>query len=383
MRQGQNNVLFIALISIKIQGLKKFLFIAFTIIGYQLAVAQQFPGGQSTYNFLSLSPSARITALGGFNNTLVDHDVSTALANPAAINPMMNRQASFGTSIYPGHINFGNLTYGQRFKVPGTFAFGLQYIAYGKFQETDEYANVLGTFRASEMNFYTGYGYQFGKIFSAGITGKFIYSNFDKWTSVGMAADLGVMLNDTARRFNVTIVAKNIGGQFNTYQNGQSREPIPFDLQAGVSVGFKHTPFRFHLTLHHLQAWDIRYDDPAQRGQDNLFLDSSQLKPKKYIADKIFRHVTIGMELNIKKVVRIDIAYNHLRQRELGLTTRRSVPGISFGLGLHIRQFDFSYGIQPMAQGGALNYFTLTVNTAGFVKKKTVPAKDDTTPQKM
>ena len=83
-------------------------------------------------------------------------------------------------------------------------------------------------------------------------------------------------------------------------------------------------------------------------------------------------HVIIGLEFNIKKVVRLEIAYNHERQQEMALTTKLGVPGLSFGAGIHIRQFDFSYAFQPMPQGQTLNYFTLSVNTGGFVKHKTV-----------
>ena len=288
----------------------------------------------------------------------------------------MNQHAMVGTTVYPGQINFGNASYVQQFKIPGTFGFGLQYIDYGKFQETDDAANVIGTFRAEEMNFYAGYGYQFGKIFSAGVNAKFIYSNMGFWNSEGMAADLAAMINDTAHLITASIVAKNIGGQFKPYTPGNYTS-IPFDLEAGVSFGFRHLPLKFHITLHHLYEWNIRYNNPADDLQDALFGDSSALT-KKYIVDNIFRHVIFGGEFNIKKVVRLDIAYNHLRQQELSLTTKRSIPGISVGLGLHIRQFDFSYGIQPMAQGGALNYFTLSVNTAGFVRRKTVDRSGNT-----
>ncbi len=373
-----NNLVQFALISVKITGPLKRIFLFIAIVTSSLASRAQI-GGMNTYLFLSLPPSARITALGGVNTTLFDHDLTTQLANPASLNPQMSRHISFGTTVYPGKINFGNLAYAQKFKIPGTFGFGLQYIAYGKFQQTDETGAVLGTFRASEMNLYAGYGYQFGKIFSAGVNAKFVYSNLADQTSVGMAMDLAAMLNDTARRITVSLVAKNIGGQFKPY--GNVRESIPFDLQAGVSFGFKHFPVRFHLNLHHLQTWDIRYDNPADQGS-TLFLDSSQLGPKQHVVDKIFRHVVIGVELNIKKVVFFDVAYNHLRQQELSLTTKRGIPGLSFGLGLHIKQFDFNYGIQAMGQGGGLHYFTLSVNTAGFIKKKTVPAADDK-PQKM
>jgi hypothetical protein len=331
-------------------------------------------GGQSTYDFLLLSPDARITSLGGTNITIYDHDLSTQLANPASLNRKMNGQAAFGTMVYPGGVNFGNVAYARRFKVPGVFGFGCQYIAYGKFKETDEAANVTGNFSAGEMNLYTGYAYQFGRLFSVGANGKFIYSHLGQWNSVGMAADLGFTINDTAHNITASIVAKNIGGQFKPYN--QIREPIPFDLQAGIAVGFKGVPFRIHATFHHLTTWDIRYDNPADQVQDNLFQDSSQTKAKKYTGDKLFRHVIIGIEFNIKKIVRLDVAYNHLRQQELRLTTKRGVPGISCGFGVRIRQFDFSYGFQPLAQGQVSNYFTLTVYTDGFVKRKTITKED-------
>ncbi len=332
-------------------------------------------GGGNTFEFLALSPSARITGLGGTNVSVLDHDLTVQLSNPAALNPQMNKLVSFGTVVYPGKVNFGNMSYAHKFKIPGTFGFGLQYISYGKIKETDEAANVIGSFSAGEMNLYAGYGYQFGKIFSLGANAKFIYSQLAQYSSVGMAADLAVMVNDTAHNVTASIVAKNIGGQFKPYNKGV-HEPIPFDLQAGLSFGFKHVPFRFHLTFHDLYRWDIRYNNPADQQQDNLFTDSSQLKPKAYIADKLFRHIIIGLEFNIKKVVRFDIAYNHIRQQELKLTTRRGIPGISLGLGVHVRQFDFAYAFQPLSQGASMHYFTFSVNTAGFIKKKTTPKQE-------
>lgn len=329
-------------------------------------------GGTTTYNFLSLSPDARITALGGTNVSIFDHDLNTQLANPASLNRKMNGQAAFSTVVYPGGINFGNASYGKRFnKVPGTFGFGIQYMAYGKFTETDEAANVIGKFSAGEMNIYTGYGYQFGRLFSVGANVKFIYSNLAQFNSVGMAADLAATVNDTAHNITASIVARNIGVQFKPYNS--TREPIPFDLQAGISVGFKGVPFRIHATFHHLTTWDIRYDNPADQQNDNLFTDTTATKAKKYTGDKLFRHVIIGVEFNIKQIVRLDVAYNHLRQQELKLANRRGVPGLSFGVGVRIRQFDFSYGFQPMAQGQTMNHLTLTIYTDGFVRKKSAP----------
>ncbi|HWB62922.1 MAG TPA: type IX secretion system protein PorQ [Chitinophagales bacterium] len=349
--------------------------VLFTLLVIVTAGAFAQIGGTRTYDFLSLSPSARVTALGGINITTVDYDLSMQLANPATLNPQMDKQFMVGTTVYPGGINFGNAAYATGFKkLPGTFGFGLQYIAYGKFKETDEEANVIGSFTAGEMNAYAGYGYHFGRLFSAGANFKFIYSQLATWSSVGMAADIAATVNDTAHLITASIVARNIGGELKPYNKGV-REPIPFDLQAALAVGFKHVPIKLHFTFHHLYTWDIRYDNPADDVQSNLFQDSTTTKSKNYIADKLFRHVIVGAEINIKKVVRLDIAYNHLRQQELRLTTKLGIPGISFGLGIHIKQFDFTYGFQPMAQGQTLNYFTLAVNTGGFVKHHDAPVK--------
>ncbi len=352
--------------------MNRILFFIASLLVFKLGNAQI--GGTTTYTFLALSPSARVTALGGTNVTLSDHDPSVQLSNPAALNAEMDRHVGFGSTVYPGGVNFGNASYVQQFKVPGTFGFGIQYIAYGNVDQTDEAGNITGKFNAGEMNAYAGYSYHFGKIFSAGANVKFIYSQLAQWSSVGMATDLAAMVNDTAHNVTAAIVAKNLGGVMKSYNKGV-REPIPFDLQAGLSFGFKHVPFKFHLTFHDLYRWNIRYNNPADNNQSQLFVDSSQLKPKSYVVDNLFSHIIIGVEFNIKKVVRLEVAYNHERQQELALTTKRSIPGISFGLGLHIRQFDFSYGLEPMAQGQTLNYFTLSVNTAGFTKRKTV-AKD-------
>lgn len=369
-----NKVRGLSFISAKFyKALKSLLVVILTTLYAGQAFAQL--GGSSTYNFLNLSPDARITALGGTNISIYDHDLNTQLANPASLNRRMNRQVTFGTVVYPGGVNFGNVTYAHRFaKVPGVFGFGVQYIAYGRFNETDEQANELGRFSAGETNTYVGYAYQFGKMFSVGANAKIIYSQLGQFTSVGMATDLGFTINDTAHFITASIVAKNLGGQIKPYSKGE-REPLPFDLQAGISVGFKGVPFRIHATFHNLTRWDIRYDNPADQQNSNLFDDTTGQKPKRYIADKLFRHVTLGVEFNIKQIVRLDIAYNHLRQQELRLTTRKGVPGLSFGLGVRIRQFDFSYGFQPLAQGQVMNHFTFIIYTAGFTKKKSLPSE--------
>ncbi|MEO1381637.1 MAG: hypothetical protein AAFV78_00185, partial [Bacteroidota bacterium] len=48
-------------------------------------------GGQNTFDFLNLTPSARLNAIGGMNVSIFDEDVSMAYMNPALTNDSMER----------------------------------------------------------------------------------------------------------------------------------------------------------------------------------------------------------------------------------------------------------------------------------------------------
>jgi ADP-ribose pyrophosphatase YjhB (NUDIX family) len=57
-----------------------------------LHTSAQITGGQHVFQFLRLSPSARITALGGSQIAVQDDDPGFAALNPAALNPSMAGQ---------------------------------------------------------------------------------------------------------------------------------------------------------------------------------------------------------------------------------------------------------------------------------------------------
>ena len=329
-------------------------------------------GGATTYNFLSQSQSWRTTALGGINITNIDYDPTTQLSNPASLNPLMSRQASFSTVIYPGGVNYGNACYVQDFGKRGTYGMGLQYINYGDIPQTDESGNIIrANLPCNEINIYGGGSYRFGKIFSAGLNVKFIGSWLDSYHSYGLAADLGASVNDTAHGIIASIVAKNIGGQLTPYSYGDGqREPIPFNLQAGFSVKFKGFPVRFHLTFHDLQRWNIRYNDPADALANSLLGDTITTSKAAAALDEFIRHIIIGAELSIKKVVFLDVSYNDEVHQELRQSTRRVLAGFAIGLGVHVKMITVGVALSPMPLNNTLAQFTLTVNTGGFVKRQ-------------
>ena len=60
----------------------------------------QITGGQHVFQFLTMSPSARITALGGMQITVQDDDVAFAATNPAALNPSMDGRLVFNHNFF-------------------------------------------------------------------------------------------------------------------------------------------------------------------------------------------------------------------------------------------------------------------------------------------
>jgi hypothetical protein len=89
------------------------------------------------------------------------------------------------------------------------------------------------------------------------------------------------------------------------------------------------------------------------------------------------RHIVLGTELTIAKVLSIRLGYNYGRRQELKIYEKTGLSGFSYGLGLHIKMFDFSY-TRATYQAGTLNpnYFTLTMNLGGFKKQESKGSKE-------
>ncbi|MGB0931598.1 MAG: type IX secretion system protein PorQ, partial [Chitinophagales bacterium] len=245
-------------------------FLFFTFLCSSFTANAQI-GGENVYEFLDLSPSARITALGGLQIAAMDDDVSLAAQNPSLYNPEMNTHLSLNTVAYVAGINHGYFGFAKDIDSLATFGIGVQYISYGDFVGADPTGFVTGSFSASEYAFNIGGAKQFGK-FSYGMNLKMIFSNLEVYSSTGLALDMGLTYFNEESMFSAALVVKNMGTQLSTY-NG-TKEDLPFDVQLGVSQRLKHLPFRFGITAHHLQKWDIRYNDPnLQSG--SIFDDGS------------------------------------------------------------------------------------------------------------
>ena len=334
---------------------------------FQMGFAQL--GGQTTFAFLNLSPSARVSGLGGNLITVVDDDVNLAYANPALLNPLMHQQISFQHNFHLGGIQNGYAAYAQYFyRLKMTFHAGIQYVNYGDLKQTNEFGEVEGTFQANENAFVLGASRPLDERLTVGANVKFITSRLETYNSIGFSSDIAAVYSDTASRFVATIVFKNVGSQVSTYREGNF-EPLPFDIQVGISKKLRYLPFRFSIIYHNLQDWNIRYNDPNREDQPLFFGEENTGDSKSSIfIDNLFRHFIFNGELlmGAKENFRLRLGYNHFLRRELSVDNLGSLSGFSFGAGIKINRFRIDYGRTIYHIAGGLNHIGVQTNFKEF-----------------
>lgn len=346
---------------------KAILFFALIFNYFQISFAQL--GGQHTFAFLNLSPSARVSGLAGNLITVVDDDVNLAYANPALLNPLMHQQISFQHNFHLGKIQNGYASYAQYFDgLKMTFHAGIQYVDYGELQQTNEFGDVEGTFQANENAFVLGASRPIDERLTIGANVKFITSRLETYNSIGFSSDVAAVYADTANRFTATLVFKNVGSQISTYTENNF-EPLPFDIQVGISKRLKYLPFRFSIIYHNLQDWNIRYNDPNREDEPIFFGEDNTGDSKSSIfIDNLFRHFIFNGELLIgaKENFRLRLGYNHFLRRELTVNNLGSLAGFSFGVGFKINRFRIDYGRTIYHIAGGLNHIGIATNFKEF-----------------
>jgi len=328
-------------------------------------------GGSSAFASLDLPLSARVAALGGKVVSVQDNDINLAYWNPALFNQHTSNQVALSFVDYLSDIKYGYAGYSYHVNPKvGTFSAFITHIDYGKFKETDNTGAIIGEFTASENVLNLGYSRSIDSLFSIGGSVKYITSNMHVYKANGIAFDLAANYFKPTRNFSASLVLRNAGRMMRTYAG--SREKLPFEIEAGASYKPKHMPFRFTLTLQHLQQWDLTYTDPNNPPQlvDPLTGDSIKTSKFRTFGDKMMRHVVIGGELLLSKHFNVRIGYNYMRRKELLIETRPGMLGFSFGAGLRIYKFHLSYARSSYHMAGGTNTFTLSTNISDFYAKK-------------
>jgi hypothetical protein len=323
----------------------------------------QVTGGQFAFQYLTVSNSAHVSALGGISVANPDNDISFALQNPAMMRDGMHNELELTYDNYYAGINIMNLQYGYHAaKINTSFFFGVQYVDYGSFTQTDLLGNTYGDFHATDYAVTAGASRSYLEHWRYGADIKLAHSDLYQSKATAALMDVGINYYDTSSLWDFGIVAKNMGGMITNYTAANPSEPLPFDLQMGISKRLKHLPLRLFATLHHLYEWDIRYDNPADlTGTSVLGTTDSTSDKGSHFGDKLFRHVIVGAELTIAKRVALTVSYNDLQRQELALQTQPGLAGFSFGAAVNLDKFQVHYARTYYHISGPYNEISLTM----------------------
>lgn len=319
-------------------------------------------GGDNVYEFLNLTHSSLITSLGGANVSLFTDDLNMAYHNPALLNSGMDNSLAINYVNYFAGINYGMTMYSRSYAGIGNFAAGLTYLNYGTFQETDESGNITGTFTAAEYALSMIYSRTIDSLFSIGVNLKPVLSNLEKYTSFGLALDAGASYHSRNNLFSAGLAIKNIGMQITTYTGG-AREKLPFEIQAGVTQRLGHAPFRFSLTLRHLEKFDMTYNYPSsvnpastQSGNDGF-------------GENLLRHMILGAEIIPQKNFYFSAGYNYQRRKELQVDSNVSTVGFSWGFGINTSFMSLGFGRATYHLAGTSTDISLIIRPDKLYKK--------------
>ncbi|MFD2933904.1 type IX secretion system protein PorQ [Spirosoma flavum] len=329
----------------------RFIFTSLVLMWPLFAIAQSI-GGQRIFSFLDLPTHARVAALGGQVATAVSPDGAYQLNNPALADSVRKNQLSISLMPYLAAAKYYTLQYGLPIqnKDPDRhsgWAVGLQYLSYGQFNQTDPMGNSLGTFSANDYALSLTHARTEGN-FTLGATIKAVGSSIEMYSAFGILGDFGGIWRHPKRDLSFGLVAKNVGYLIKNY--GPTDANLPFDLQAGMTIKPQHAPIRLTVTAHHLQRFDIAYNDPNLNTTYDL--SGNPIPQTTSVTEKIARHLIVGAELLIHRNVHLLVGYSHQKRAEGKLTTSGSSlggttftgTGISFGASVQARGFQLTYG---------------------------------------
>ena len=297
--------------------MKKAIIVILTHIACQHIVAQE---SRSAYNFLRLPVSAHAAALGGDNITIIDDDQMLIFSNPALLASVSDMTISLSYMNYMAGTSMAGAAFNRVVKEKASWAASAQYIGYGTMKQTGTDGTQLGEFSAKDIAVAGYFSYMLSERIVGGITAKFVTSYIGNYSSIGMGVDLGLNYYDPDHDWSVSLVGKNLGGQLKAYDD--EYDPMPIDIQLGVSKRFAHTPFRVSATLVDLNHWNYKFTN----------------------------HIVVGIDAALSESIWLGAGYNFRRANEMNIDDADGGgthgAGLSFGAGLNLQRFklNIAYG---------------------------------------
>lgn len=296
----------------------------------------------TAFQFLQLPVSSHAAALGGDNISIAEDDATLSYHNPALLTNASNHMLNFNYMNYLQRTNVLGAGYTMEASDRSMWGLRAQYLDFGKMKNTDADGNVIGDFSAKDIVLMATYSFDFSEHLTGGVSGKFIYSNYEQVYSLALGVDLGLNYYNPETKLSASIVARNLGGQIKTFDG--IHEAIPFNLLVGVSKDLTYAPVRVSLTLTDLHKWNA--EDFHNSSDDSW----SQI---------LLKHFILGADIYPTSNTYLSMGYNFLLHSELQNNARRALEGFFIGAGIKVKSMNIgvSYGKYHVAASSLMMNF--------------------------
>lgn len=317
--------------------------------------------GSTAYNYLNVTSSSRIYALGGVNISTVEENLATADQNPGLLGFEMGGQVLFDYMRYLGDSNFAGLKYAHAVGERGAWGAGIRYFGYGSIKAADETGVVTGTFSPKDVNFSGSFSYDITSRLRGGISVKFLYSAYEQYSAFAVATDLGINWYDPDSRWSFSAVVANLGGQLKKFNNTYDR--LPIDVRLGATKGFESIPIRISVTLWNLTKWKLPYYDSGDGTTG-----SGTFEKKENFGSNLFRHMVFGIDFIPSERFYVALGYNYKSRTDMSTYKRSFLSGFSLGAGMNVSRFNFGVAFGQPHSGATTLMFNLGMNLNDLIR---------------
>jgi hypothetical protein len=305
------------------------------------------------FQFLNTIYSPKFKALGGPYPSLLG-DVNGILINPSGLAFISNQEVLLNYTNYLLDFKGGLLAYAYPLKGLGSISGGLVYFDYGEFEEVNRFALATGrTFVSRDISFLLSFAGQVNRIFSYGITMKYIYSQIDSYSSAAIAVDAGITYRmEYLDNLVIGLAARNLGKSLSAYD--QIEETLPRNISIGLSKKIPSIPLIVHTAF------------------NNVFLSTSGI-------EEFYYNFSIGLEAMILDPLELRLGYNNDLNRNLSTISNAALSGFSMGFGLYLGAHRVDYAYASYGDLGATHFIGLSVDIDDLIAQES-PVRSEMLP---
>lgn len=311
----------------------------------------------NAYSFLDVSSSTHALALGGYAIAVPGPDPMIVDQNPGLLGSEIGSVAALSYMRYFGSSNFAAARFAHSAGERGAWAIGVRYLDYGSIDGYLPDGTPTGSFKPQDIAVEGTYSHDFSDRLRGGINAKFIYSNYEEYTAIALAADLGINYYDEEHDLSLSAVIKNAGGQVKRFN--EEYDHLPFDVQLGYMQGLGEGPFSLSITAHHLTHWKLPYYNHGNQTSDTGTVEEAEYK----FFPTFFRHLTFGVQYSPSDRFYVALGYNYKTRTDMSTFHRSFLSGFSLGLGLNVKDFGIGVSFSQPHKSAS----TLALNLSYFL----------------